>query len=62
MPDLQIKSRADHDRIRQRSAQKHKINAAIAAAAVRIVADFLRGRPASACMADLVQKAKEVGL
>lgn len=59
MPDLQ--SRADHDRLRQRAANKHKANEAIAETAVRVVGDYLRGRPASACMADLVQKAKEFG-
>lgn len=61
MPELQTQSRADHDRLRQRAARKHKTNEAIADAAVRIVGDFLRGRPADACMADLVQKAKELG-
>ncbi|KQU96460.1 hypothetical protein [Devosia sp. Root105] len=61
MADLQIQSRADHDRLRQRAAQKHKTNEAIAETTVRVVAEFLRGRPASACMTDLVQKAKEFG-
>ncbi|WP_240233594.1 hypothetical protein [Devosia lacusdianchii] len=61
MPDLQITSRADHDRLRQRTAGKHKRNEAIANTTVQVVAEYLRGRPASACMADLVQKAKEMG-
>lgn len=61
MPDLQIKSRADHDRIRQRSAKKHKTNAAIADAAVRIVIEHRQGRSAQACMADLDKAAREIG-
>lgn len=60
MVDPQIQSRADHDRLRQRAAGKHKANKAIADETVRIVGEFLRGRPASACMADLVQKSKEM--
>lgn len=61
MAELQIQSRADHDRLRQRAATKHKTNEAIAETAVKVVGDFLRGRPAEACMAELVQKSKEFG-
>ena len=59
MSDLQ--SRADHDRLRQRAAGKHKANEAIAETTLRVIGEFLRGRPADSCMADLVQKAKEFG-
>lgn len=53
-----ITSKAEKDRIRQRTADSRRADKAIAYAAREAVVSYLNGRPAYACMQDLVALAR----
>lgn len=54
-----LQSKADRDRIRQRSSDAHWKNKKVADTARRIVREHLEhGRSAQACMADLIRAAR----
>jgi hypothetical protein len=56
---LILTSKADRDRLRQRVGAERKSDRDIATTARRIVREHLeQGRPAQACMADLVHASK----
>lgn len=59
MTESFIQSKADRDRIRQRAGEHARRRKAIEAVVDKIIRDHLeRGRPADACMADLVRAAR----
>jgi len=54
-----LRSKSDRDRIRQRAGDARRLDKSVAEVARRVVREHLeQGRPAQACMADLVNAAK----
>ena len=52
-------SKRDRDRLRQRSSDAHRTDKRVAETARRIVREHLeQGRPAQACLADLIRAAR----
>lgn len=59
MTESSLQSKADRDRLRQRAGESHRLDKKVADAARKVVREHLeRGRPADACMADLIRAAR----
>jgi len=54
-----INSKSDKDRVRERTTNRRRVDRRVADVARRIVAEHLKGRPADACMADLVEASRK---
>lgn len=54
-----LRSKSDRDRLRQRAGDARRLDKSVADTARKIVREYLeQGRPAQACMSDLVRAAR----